>query len=225
MSEPDQRNPTYGPPPAAAYGQPSGPPAPVPPGAAYPAQPVPPGYPPVPPGYPPVPPGYPPATQGYPPAAPLAPEPQVFAAPYAAPAPGTYPAPASTPHGSTLGVVALILAIVALVVTPIIAAIAGYNIGTGVGHEIAARPSSADFDLRLLSPVRGSVLVGEIAFWAGTVLGIWALVQGIVAIVKNRGRGPAIAAVIIAVLGPIAFGVAVNISVVAGLGAGAAPFV
>ena len=76
--------------------------------------------------------------------------------------------------------------------------------------------------LALLSPVRTLVLWAEIGFWAGTVLGIWALIQGIVAIATRRGRGQGIAAVVIAALGPIAYGVAVGIGETLGVAAGAA---
>ena len=71
----------------------------------------------------------------------------------------------------------------------VLGSIAAYNIGLGTGREIALRPMDIDFDWSMLTPVREWVLVGELAFWGGTVLGIWALVQGIIAIVKNRGRG------------------------------------
>lgn len=123
--------------------------------------------------------------------------------------------------GSTLGVVALIAAVAAFVVASIVGAVAGYNIGLGVGHEIGAPLSTVAFDLSLLAPVRRWVLIGEIAFWTGTVLGAGALVKAIVALVKNRGRGAAIAAVTIAARGPIAFGVAAFGFAGAGLGAGA----
>ena len=78
-----------------------------------------------------------------------------------------------------------------------------------------------DFDWSILTPVRDWVLLGEIAFWAGTVLGTWALVQGIVAIVKDRGRGWGIAAVVLAVIGPIAFAVGVQALLAAGFASGA----
>ncbi len=71
--------------------------------------------------------------------------------------------------------------------------------------------------LALLSPVRGLVLWAEIGFWAGTVLGLWALVQGIVAIATRRGRGQGIAAVIVAAAGPILYGVAVTAAVIVGI--------
>ena len=56
--------------------------------------------------------------------------------------------------------------------------------------------------------MRDQVLWAEVSFWAGTALGVFALVAGIIAIVKRRGRGPGIAAVIVAVIAPgIYFGV------------------
>ncbi len=237
MSQPHQGHPAYGPPPAAAYDQPSGPPAPgYPP--AYPQ--AAPAYPQVTPAYPqvatayPQTPGYPqvatayPQTSGYPPAAAASPqmpghrpdETQTYAAPHAAPAPGSIAAAAPARSSSTLGVIALIAALAAFVVASTVGAVSGYNIGLGVGHEIGARLSTVASDLSLLAPVRGWVLIAEIAFWAGTVLGVWALAQAIVALVKNRGRGAAVAAVTIAALGPVAFGVAVLLLVSAGLGAG-----
>ena len=68
--------------------------------------------------------------------------------------------------------------------------------------------------------MRDWVLMGEVSFWVGTAIGVWALVQGIIAIVKGRGRGAGIAAVVIAALGPIAFGAVVQGFLTAGLAAG-----
>jgi hypothetical protein len=78
----------------------------------------------------------------------------------------------------------------------------------------------ADFDWSILTPVRDWVLMGEIAFWAGTAIGIWALVQGIVAIATRRGRGAGIAAVVIAAVGPLIFGAVVQGFLTAGFAAG-----
>jgi hypothetical protein len=64
------------------------------------------------------------------------------------------------------------------------------------------------------------VLLGECAFWVGTVLGIWALVQGIVAIVRDRGRGLGIGAVVCALLGPVAFAIAANVFLSMGFASG-----
>ncbi len=110
-----------------------------------------------------------------------------------------YPAPTPAKGGAALGVVALILALVALILPTIIAGSAGFAIGFGLGEEglVAAERTSG---LHALAPVRGAVLWAEIAFWFGTVLGIWALVQGAIAIARRRGRVPGITAVVIAFL-------------------------
>lgn len=153
------------------------------------------------------PPGYAPA-QGY------------TAAPVAASVPA-YGTPAAVKRSGVLGVVALALALVATIGAGVVGAIASFRIGLGAAHEMTSRPLSADFDWSILTPVRDWVLLGEIAFWVGTALGVWALVQGVVAIVTARGRGAGIAAVVIAALGPFAFGAAVQGFLTAGLAAGA----
>jgi membrane protein YqaA with SNARE-associated domain len=119
-----------------------------------------------------------------------------------------------------LGVVALVLAFVATVGASILGAIASYRIGLGAGRELTTRTFDTDFDWSILTPVRDWVLLGEVSFWVGTALGVWALVQGIFAIVTARGRGAGIAAVIVAALGPIAFGAVVQGFLTAGLTAG-----
>jgi len=119
------------------------------------------------------------------------------------------------PRSGTLGTVALLLALAAAVAATAVAAIASVRIGEVAGAAILAGPAS-EFDWASLAPARGAVLAGEVSFWVGTALGIWALVQGIVAIVQQRGRGQGIAAVVIAALGPAVFSVAVLISISAG---------
>jgi hypothetical protein len=104
----------------------------------------------------------------------------------------------------------------------VIGAIAAYPIGAGAGERLASGALGPRFDWSILSPVRDWVLLLEIGFWAGTVLGVWALVQGIVAIVRRAGRGWAIAAVVCAALGPVVFGVVVQVLLVAGLASAAA---
>lgn len=157
---------------------------------AAPAQTPPPGAPPLPTAQP--------ATPGY-----YAPP----AGAYVAPAggyqqyPGAYGRPAAPAGAKGLGTVALILALAALIIPTIIAAVTGYTIGAELGErgiETLGRTS----DLSMLTKVRDSVLWAEIAFWLGTALGIWAIVQGFIAIGKRRGRGAGIAAVIIAFVAP-----------------------
>lgn len=214
--------PTAPPPP----GWPPAPPAPHAYPAATQAHPAPPqAYPPAPPAYPPAPPA---PTQPYPGAPPQYypqhPDPRfapsAFAAPYAVTPPADLPAPPFAPRSAILGIVALIVAIVAVVGAGITGAVAAFRIGLGAGRELAMHPPGADFDLSVLSPVREWVLLGEVAFWIGTVLGVWALVQGIVAIVTRRGRGAAIAAVIVAALGIVVFGIVVDAFISAGWAAG-----
>jgi hypothetical protein len=118
-------------------------------------------------------------------------------------------------------VVAFALAVIAALGATILGSIAGYSIGLGTGRDVMLDPTGIDFDWSILTPVRGWVLLGELAFWGGTILGIWALVQGIIAIAKNRGRGWGIAAVVIAVIGPIAFGIGVQAFLAAGFASGA----
>lgn len=173
--------------------------------------------------------------------APAAAPPRGYAAPqgYAAPAPtfapphgyalppqgyGPFAPPPQPPRpagGSGVGVVAFALAVTAALGATILGAVAGYRIGLGTGRGIVLNPAGVDFDWSILTPVRESVLLGEIAFWAGTMLGIWALVQGTVAIIRNRGRGWGIAAVVIAVIGPIAFAAGVQVLLAAGFASGA----
>ncbi|WP_372461349.1 hypothetical protein [Microbacterium aurantiacum] len=135
--------------------------------------------------------------------------------PYGVPVAGPPPAAAAT-----LGIIAFVLSLVAAVGTSIVAAVAAYRVGLGAGRRLFDDAMVGSFDWSFLAPVRGDVLWTEIAFWTGTALGIWALVQGIIAIVKRRGRGFGIAAVVIACLGPVVFGVVVQSLLAAGLAAG-----
>ncbi len=145
------------------------------------------------------------------------PPPGAFVAPvggYSAPV-GGYRPPTPGPRSSLLGTLALVLALVAAVVTPAVAGFAAYEIGRRIpgAVELQGRMDSLEF----LSPARDQVLWGELAFWIGTLLGIAAIVAGIIAIVKHRGRGQGVAAVIIAAVAPGVF--AIVLSVAFGLGA------
>jgi len=137
---------------------------------------------------------------------------------YAAPT-GAYAVPDTTSAPSKiLGTISLIVALVATVVTPIVAAIAAYQIGRRV-PEFSVDSNDLD-SLAILSPVRDQVLMAEISFWAGTVLGIAAIVIGIMAIVRRRGRGQGIAGLIIAAVGPGVFFVVLVIAMAVGSAAG-----
>ena len=153
------------------------------------------------------------------PPAPVQPAPSPFAAPYATAPQGSFPEPAAR-RARTVGIIALVAAVLAAVGASVVGAIAGFQIGLGIDPASfsASRPTD---DLSFLSPVRTWVLVAEIAFWVGTALGVWGLVQGIIGIVSARGRVPAIIGVIVAVLGPVVFFTAVFLGVATGAGAAA----
>ncbi|MBD3942405.1 hypothetical protein IF188_11915 [Microbacterium sp. NEAU-LLC] len=144
--------------------------------------------------------------------------PQGFGMPAAPAAPSRPPAPSR--HGSGLGLTALVLALVATLGATVGGAIAGFNIGLGAGKGLAYLPMDGSWDWSILTPVRDWVLLGEVSFWFGTVLGVWALVQGIVATVSRRGRGLGIAAIVVAAIGPIVFGGVVQGVLMSGLAAG-----
>ena len=159
--------------------------------------------------------------------APGAPAPVYQAPPgaFAGPAGGYLvpPAPGGAPQERpALGRVALILALIATVALTAVGAVLAGQIAQGASSTVTVS-SFESGSLAFLTPVRDLVLWFEITGWTATALGIWALVQGIVAIVKRRGRGAAIAAVVIAVLGPFVYlGVAyaaVLFGAMAGLGA------
>lgn len=207
QASPEQ--PSAYPPPAAYPGYPWAPPA----GSAQ-------GHPPQ--GHP----GYPQGQQGYGQA------PAYPAAPAYSPVPPAgsptfvgqpaYGGPLSAPSGGKgLGYVALVAGILALVGSSIVVAIAAYMIGTGAASALVSNPPTTEFDWDVLAPVRDWVFVAELSFWSGTILGLWALVQGIIAIVKNRGRGAGIAAVVLAAFAPVAFALALYIALTVGLTAGA----
>lgn len=140
---------------------------------------------------------------------------------YAAPT-GAYAVPDTAPQPSRLlGTLALILAIVAAVLAPIAVAITGFEIGRRLPQGIST--TSSDF-LSILSPARDQVLWAEVSFWAGTVLGIAAIVIGIIAIRKKQGRGQGIAALVVAVVAPMIFFIALLIAFSAGSAAGFADF-
>lgn len=179
---------------------------------AYQAPSAAPGYPAPPVGAPPVPPAYqaPPGAYGVP------------VGGYQAPTAGGYAVPeAKAPRSPALGLAALIAAVIAAVVTPIVAGITAYQIGFAVPEAFSNGNVPAAGSLAILSPVREQVLWAEISFWAGTVLGLFAIIAGIIAIAKRRGRGQGIAAVVVAVIAPIIYFVVLGILLGLGVSAGA----
>ncbi|UWF76921.1 hypothetical protein [Microbacterium neungamense] len=141
---------------------------------------------------------------------------------YPAPA-GSYTVPDAAPRASaTMGILALVLALLAAIGAPLLGGVMGFQIGRILPDVFATGAASGITSTALLSPARDQVLWAEIAFWAGTVLGTAAFVLGIVATVKRRGRGQGIAAIVLAALGPVLFGVTVSVLIGFGAAAGAA---
>ncbi len=230
---PEYAAPAYGAPTAPPYAAQEYPTAPQ----AYPAAPQeytpPQAYAAAPQAYPTAPQEYAAATQVYPPAAPGYSSAPAYPAATGYPAAPGYPAatspayPATTPEQSrTLGILALVLGFLAAVGATLLSAITGWAAAAGaMRHAVGLSPDSLEELtesqlLALLSPVRDLVLWSEIGFWAGTAMGIAAIVLGIVAIVTRRGRGFGIAALIVAVVGSIVYGVVVFFAVVGGIAAG-----
>lgn len=145
--------------------------------------------------------------------------PSGFTAPYsAAPVPG-YAPPARAALPRVLGAVSFVLSLLGTVVIPIIAGVAAWRIGTTLGNDGIQTFFDDPTRFDVLIPVRGDVLMAEIAFWCGTVLGLWAIAQGIVAVVTRRGRAFGVAAIVIAAIGPFAYYLVLIISL--GIGAAA----
>lgn len=130
---------------------------------------------------------------------------------------GGYQVPAPTRTAPrTTGAVALILALVATIVIPIVAAVLAFQIGALLPNTRITVDSSFSDDLSMLAPARTQVLWAEIAFWSGTALGITAIVLGIIATAKRRGRGLGITGIVLAALGPIAYFVALSVFLTVG---------
>lgn len=207
------------PPPSGAV-----PPVPTAPYGAVPPPPL--GYQPAPPAAPPVyaAPVVAPPVYSTPTPAPQAAPPGAYQVPvggYAAPA-GAYAVPETTPRASGfLGLLALILSLVAAVVTPIVVGVAGFEIGRRIPQGIT---TTNDDVLSVLSPARDQVLWAELSFWTGTLLGVAAIVMGIIAIRKKQGRGAGIGALVVAVLAPAIFFVVLLIAFSTGSAAGFVEF-
>jgi hypothetical protein len=100
-----------------------------------------------------------------------------------------------------LGRVALFLALVALIGSLTVSIIVGlqagpYTVRTGSGFMM-----NLDFSSTVPGEA-GLALLSALGWVGGTVLGVWAFIQGIVAAATNRGRAAGVAAIVIAVLAP-----------------------
>ena len=113
-------------------------------------------------------------------------------------------------RGKGLGISAIILAAAAFVIGLILAIWAGALIAPYANDAVAANPN--------LMPEDVAIQVGLLVFamLLPSLLGLVAIIVSIIAIVKKRGRGLGIGAIIIAVLAPVICIVAMGASGVMG---------
>ncbi|MFF7683619.1 hypothetical protein ACFZA2_12760 [Microbacterium sp. NPDC007973] len=120
-------------------------------------------------------------------------------------------------RSTTLGLIAFLAAAAGVVVGIILAVIAGVQAGglqQYAGLDGQNDPTTFPPDASQKA-IAASVL-GIAAFAVYGIFALWGFIQGIVAAVKNRGRGWGFAAVAISVLG----GIAVIVAFVTGIGIG-----
>jgi divalent metal cation (Fe/Co/Zn/Cd) transporter len=145
---------------------------------------------------------------------------------YAAP-PAGYAAPASPTRSqgsNRLGLIAFIASLLAVVIGSILAFFGGIQSGSlaqfagaidsNGNVESGALPAAAN----QIALAAGALSVAAFLVWGAFAL--WGLIQGIIAGVKNRGRGWGIAAIVLSVVG----GGIVFVFFVVGAGIGAAPY-
>lgn len=133
-----------------------------------------------------------------------------YAAPQAGSAtpPAAYgaPAPVARPKGSSrLGLIALLAALLGIILGSILSGIGGYQSGTLVQYADYAN-GTTDIAYESLPPAaQQTAIAGGLLSVAGFLVwgafALWGFIQGIIATVKNRGRGWGIAAIVLAVIG------------------------
>ncbi len=140
-------------------------------------------------------------------------------------APGAYTAPAYAPEhrapvSKRLGIIAFIASLLAVVVGAILAFVAGLQTA-GIAQYVDTSTGQVDPNTLPPGAEQTAIAVAALsvaAFVVYGILGLWGFIQGIIAAVKNRGRGWGIAAIIIAVLGGIVVVTALGVGAAAGVG-------
>lgn len=157
--------------------------------------------------------------QPAPPVPPVAPSyTQEPATPYqgapAYPAAPHYPMPPEAsigepvPQNSKLGMVAFYASLAGLVFGAVILYFAGHSLGE-ICTIIECTDSSALDETLIMNNSAAAAILGKssmlmlLGFFIWGALSLWGLIQGIIAMVKKRGRGWGLAALLIAVLGAI----------------------
>ncbi|QNE34555.1 DUF7544 domain-containing protein [Leifsonia shinshuensis] len=138
-------------------------------------------------------------TQGVPPVPPIAPvAPEWASAPQAGTwqtqPPAAAPVPVPAEKSPKLGRVAMIMAVCVISLSVLVSVLQGvfattlrtYSTNAGAGFNM--HPDQGWFGFQML---------------VGSIFGIWALTQGIVAVAQNRGRRNGIVAIVLAAAAPI----------------------
>ncbi|WP_374945800.1 hypothetical protein [Agreia sp.] len=103
-----------------------------------------------------------------------------------------------------LGVVAFIVGLVALVFALVLSVVAGLAFAPIAGEVITDGGTIDQTALSADDPgVAAFGVLSAAFFFGGTILGLWALVQGMIATVKKRGRAFGIVAMALAVATPV----------------------
>ncbi|WP_382304797.1 hypothetical protein [Herbiconiux sp. UC225_62] len=154
---------------------------------------------------PPVPPygSNPPAPYGAPP---QAPQYTGYQSPLGSGVPGSgYPGPllGAPPRPKTLGIIAFVAGLVALIGSPIFSGLVAQGVAPLMSYYADGTIDVSDIPADQLTAASGAFvgMFATILFCA--VIGLWALVQGIVATATNRGRAFGVLAIVASVLAPI----------------------
>ncbi|WP_105565505.1 hypothetical protein [Microbacterium halophytorum] len=127
-----------------------------------------------------------------------------YAAPYSAPVDPRFASiadPQRKRRTAAAARIALVLAIGALAIAAVPLWFAGRASGAAVGASGVL--DAGVWSWAVLAPARSAVIAAEVGFWLGTVLGLWALVQGIVAARRPVGRTAAVWAIVVAAAAPL----------------------
>jgi hypothetical protein len=128
-------------------------------------------------------------------------------------------APGDQKRPRTVGVIALVAGIIALALGVVGGIVFGNALASIPGFAHAAQNGdSSGFEQSIENnpSAAGPIIISVFIGLAGTVFGIWAIVQGIVAAVTRRGRALGVVAIILAVVAPILFGVLYAVIAVSG---------
>ena len=125
------------------------------------------------------------------------------------------------PKKKTVGVIAFVVGLAAVVV----GIIGGVLLGQAFGGSEAFRESVRNGSSTTTDPSQfeglltsSSAVTGIAMFYLGTALGLWAVIQGVVAIATRRGRAWGVVAIVLAVVGLIAYVAAIAAAAIGAAG-------